>query len=224
MNMDRYAGDSAGRTSLPRITLASASPRRREILARLGIPLVVRAAHAAEETITVATVPPSPDPHEACRRVTLERARLKAASVAPDPTTSLALSADTTVDINGRILDKPADEAEARLMMQNLSGATHQVHSAVILYDDPVSPERWLQELVTSHVTFRPLTPEDLTWYFAPCDGEEPEWMGVAGGYRIQGRAGAFVQHLQGSYEAVMGLPIHTVYSMIRRFCAGFPG
>ncbi|TVR67593.1 MAG: Maf-like protein [Spirochaetaceae bacterium] len=205
-------------TTLPRVTLASASPRRREILGRLGLEFVVRAADAPEESVSTATVQRFSDPHETCRRVTLERARLKAASVAPDPSTTVALAADTTVDAGGILLDKPADEAEARFMMQHLSGTTHQVHSAVILYDDPTAPDRWLEEIVTSHVTFHLLAEEDLTWYFRHNGPEEPEWVGVAGGYRIQGRAGAFVQHLQGSYEAVMGLPIHTVYSMIRRF------
>lgn len=229
--------------ALPRITLASASPRRGEILARLGVEFVVVAADAPEESITIADIEKTFDPHERCRRVTLERARLKAAAVSPDPSTRLALAADTTVDAGGVILDKPADEQEARFMLSLLAGTTHQVHTAVIVYDDPRDPARRLEEIVTSHVTFRTLSPEDLEWYFStpigingdngrPRGGQprgdrprfptEPEWRGVAGGYRIQGRAGAFVQHLQGSYEAVMGLPIHTVYSMIRRFCTGF--
>ncbi len=207
------------RDTLPRITLASASPRRLEILGRLGIAVVVKSADAPEQTITTATVSRTSDPHERCRRVTLERARLKASAVAPDPSTAAALAADTTVDAGGVLLDKPGDQEDARFMLRHLSGTTHLVHSAIILYDDPGAPDRWMEEIVTSHVTFAPLTESDLEWYFAPRKHqEEEEWRGVAGGYRIQGLAGAFVQDIRGSYEAVMGLPIHTVYSMIRRF------
>lgn len=204
---------------LPRITLGSSSPRRLELLTRIGIDAVVRVADAPEESITTATVEQSHDPHVTCRRVALERARLKAAVVAPDSTTLLALAADTTVDAGGILLDKPADEKEARFMLEHLSGTTHQVHSAVVVYDDPDNTERWIEDVVTTSVTFAPLSDEDLEWYFAT-----EEWRGVAGGYRIQGRAGAFVRDLHGSYEAVMGLPIHTVYSMIRRFLIWYSG
>lgn len=104
-------------------------------------------------------------------------------------------------------------------MMRHLSGTTHQVHSAVIVYDDPTAPERWMESVSTSSVTFSPLTEADLEWYF-----QAEEWRDVAGAYRIQGRAAAFVQHLHGSYDTVMGLPIQAVYSMITRFCNGFSG
>jgi septum formation protein len=218
-NDARTDGDSASRIVLPRVTLASASPRRRELLQRIGIEVVVRSSDAPEETVTTGTVERSRDPHETCRRVTLERARMKAAAVSPDPSTVVALAADTTVDAGGVLLDKPADEEEARFMMRHLSGTTHQVHSAVILYQDPSSPERWMEHITTSSVTFSTLSDADLAWYF-----QAEEWRDVAGAYRIQGRAAAFVQHLQGSYDTVMGLPIQAVYSMITRFCTGFSG
>ncbi|WP_018526251.1 Maf family protein [Alkalispirochaeta alkalica] len=199
------------------ITLASASPRRQDLLRRIGVEPLVCPAQVDEESCGPGTIRPDTPPDEVCRQIALERARLKAAAVHPLPPTRLALASDTTVDAGGRLLDKPRSREEARTMLEHLSGITHRVHTAIIVYQDPAAPESWMEEVVTSRVTFTALSGDELEWYLA-CE----EWRDVAGGYRIQGRAGAFVSHLEGSYEAVMGLPIHQVYSTIKRFFTVF--
>lgn len=187
------------------------------MLRRMGIEPLVCPSQADEASCGPDTIHPDTPPDQICRQIALERTRLKAAAVAPLPPSHLALAADTTVDAGGMLLDKPHSIDEARTMLQNLSGITHRVHTAIILYQDPTDPESWMEEVVTSKVTFAPLSRADLEWYFT-----SEEWRDVAGGYRIQGRAAAFVSHLEGSYDAVMGLPIHQVYSTIKRFFTNF--
>ena len=198
------------------ITLASQSPRRVELLRRIGVEVIVRPSHAKEELITpevIRRVHPGIADQEVPPLVTLERTRLKAAAVPPEEGTPLALAADTTVEVSGVILDKPSDADQARHMMQLLSGRTHRVHTAVILYS---GDSRRMEEVVTTEVSFAPLTEDDMQWYF-----QEDDWVDVAGGYRIQGRASAFITTLSGNADAVMGLPSATVYSMLKAFMAG---
>jgi septum formation protein len=194
----------------PLITLASASPRRVELLQRLGVSCLVVPSHAPEEEITPATITarfPDLSPGECARRVTLERTRAKAALVPPQPGTEVALAADTTVAVEGEILDKPLSEAETREMLRRLSGITHHVHTAVRVY---TSHGFVSEAVVTTAVEMRSVTDVDLDWYL-----ESEEWRGVAGGYRIQGRGSAFIQTIHGNPDAVMGLPTAVVYSIL---------
>ncbi|MCG5541071.1 MULTISPECIES: Maf family protein [unclassified Halorhodospira] len=174
----------------PYIILASGSPRRRELLERIGI---------GYHTLPVA-VDETPEPGEGAEmfvlRMALEKARRgHAAAEQKAP----ALGADTAVVLDGEILGKPASEADAHGMLERLSGQTHRVVTGVALVDD-----REATRLSVSQVTLREITAEERARYWA--SGEPVD---KAGAYAIQGRGGVFVEHLEGSYTGVMGLPLY---------------
>lgn len=177
-----------------RVLLASASPRRRELLAQLGLQFDI-AAPDVDET---------PLPGEAPVPYVARLAVVKAAAVSAPPDT-LVIAADTTVEIDGDILAKPADAAEARSMLRRLSGRTHQVHTGVAVQ----LGERSLGEVVTAHVTFVTLDDAQIDWYVGT---GEP--MDKAGGYAVQGAGGVFVARVDGSVSNVIGLPLHTVVQL----------
>ncbi|MFA7565842.1 MAG: Maf family protein [Alkalispirochaeta sp.] len=215
------------------VVLASASPRRQELLRQIGVEPVIMSLEVDELSINPEALTASGvSPFEIPRETSLRRSRLKmdaaleaAAALEPaaalGPTGALGstgvapllLCADTVVSVNGTMLDKPADQDDARRMVRLLSGKTHSVVTAVVMAD-PKSGAR-LEAAVQTDVTFTHISPKDEDWYF-----QTTEWQGVAGAYRIQGTAAAFVTRIDGSYSAVMGLPIHTVYSMISRLSA----
>jgi septum formation protein len=185
-----------------RLILASASPRRLELLARIGIvPDEVRPAEI-DETPRKGELPAA-----YAARVAAEKA---AAAAEPG---SLVLAADTVVAAGRRILPKTEDEAEARRMLALLSGRRHRVLSAVSLVD---GDGRARHRLSTSFVTFKRLEPGEIAAYLA-----SGEWRGKAGGYAIQGRAEALVRALQGSHSGVMGLPLFETRALLR--AAGYP-
>ncbi|MDD5034250.1 MAG: Maf family protein [Methylococcaceae bacterium] len=183
-----------------RILLASASPRRRELLAQIGIDFEVFAV-AADET-------PRPNelPEHYVRRVAAEKSQL-AMAIRGDRLP--VLGADTEVSLDGEVLGKPSDFAHAREMLLRLSGREHQVLSAVSL--------RWGEEhreaLNLSRVKFRRLTEAEIVAYW---DSGEP-W-DKAGAYAIQGRGAVFIEHLSGSFSAVMGLPIYETAGLLQGF------
>jgi septum formation protein len=180
-----------------RLILASASPRRLELLARLGVtPDEVRPAEI-DETPRRGELPAA----YACRM-----AAEKAAAVAAPG--SLVLAADTVVAAGRRILPKTEDEAEARATLALLSGRRHKVLSAVSLID---GDGRARHRLSTSIVAFRRLSEEEIAAYLA-----SGEWRGKAGGYAIQGRAEALVRFLSGSHSGVMGLPLYETRTLLR--------
>jgi len=198
------------------ITLASASPRRVELLQQIGITAEVAPVHVDETSVNPATLEQEGVfgdriPYEVC----LRRARLKMDAAVARPGTAAILCADTVVVVGRNILDKPTDRADADRMLSTLSGTSHQVLTAVVMTDP--SGENRQEDVVTTDVTFSALTHAETQRYL-----DSEEWRGVAGAYRIQGRAGAFVTAVNGSYSAVMGLPIHSVYTMIRRFSGAF--
>jgi len=119
------------------------------------------------------------------------------------------LGADTEVVLGDTVYGKPADATDAARMLRELSGRTHEVVSAVWL----VSAGREEHAISVSQVTFAALADADIDAYLA-----SGEWQGKAGAYAIQGRAGAFVAHLSGSYSGVMGLPVHETWSLLGRF------
>jgi septum formation protein len=180
-----------------RLILASASPRRLELLARIGIvPDEVRPAEI-DETPRRSELPAS-----YAARMSAEKA---AAVAAPG---ALVLAADTVVAAGRRILPKTEEEGEARRMLELLSGRRHRVLSAVSLVDgDGVARQR----LSTSIVTFKRLEPPEIEAYLA-----SGEWRGKAGGYAIQGRAEALVRSLHGSHSGVMGLPLYETRALLR--------
>jgi septum formation protein len=185
-----------------RLILASQSPRRLELLARLGIvPDAVTPAHIDE------TEHKGELPIPYAKRV----AAAKAAAVAEPG--ALTLAADVVVAAGRRILPKAESEAEARSCLELLSGRRHRVHCAVTLIDvDGTARHR----LSSSIVTFKRLSAEEIDAYLA-----SDEWRGKAGGYAIQGRAEALIRAMSGSYSGVMGLPLHETRALLR--AAGYP-
>lgn len=177
--------------------LASGSPRRRELLALLGVAFDVVPADV-DETPRLAE---SPVDH--VRRV----ASLKANAVAPRRPDALVIAADTVVDLDGRILGKPDSAAEAARMLRWLSAREHRVHTAVVVADDV--------EVVTTVVRFDELFDSDIDRYVAT---GEP--LDKAGAYAIQGRGAAFVREVHGSVTNVIGLPLAEVRRLL--VAAGF--
>ncbi|GGK07281.1 Maf family protein [Luteimonas terricola] len=182
--------------------LASKSPRRRELLARLGLDFGILEVDVPEQRA------PGESPEDYVARVAREKAgagllRVVAVSGA------VVLGSDTEVVLDDEVFGKPADAAEAEAMLRRLSGRTHRVLTAVSL----VSAGREARVLVASEVAFAALSDADIADYAA---SGEP--MGRAGAYAIQGGAERFVTRLAGSYSGVMGLPLHETASLLREF------
>ena len=179
------------------VVLASGSPRRRELLDQLGIVFSVRAADIDESVLE------GEDPVTYVARLSRE----KAAAV-PVDTGTLVIAADTTVDVDGTILGKPADPAEARSMLAAMSGRRHHVHTGVTLRLD----ERSVTEVTTTAVDVVVIDEATAAWYVAT--GEPFD---KAGGYAIQGAGGVLVAAVTGSVSNVVGLPLATVRSLATR-------
>ena len=184
------------------LILASASPRRRDLLAQIGI---------VPSEILDAGVDETPSLRELPRPLCLRLAEAKAGAVARARPTgakpAFILGADTVVAVGRRILPKAEDEQTAAQCLKLLSGRRHQVLSAFAL----LAPDgRKLVRCVPSRVTFKRLSHAEIADYLA-----SGEWHGKAGGYAIQGFAGAFVLNLIGSYPSVVGLPLYETLSML---------
>jgi septum formation protein len=172
------------------IVLASRSPRRVELLQRLVVDFAVVPADIDE------TPHPHEDPVAYVRRLALQKAR---AVYLASEATSVVVGADTTVDLNGDILGQPIDDDDARRMLQLLSGTTHRVHTGVAV----VSNRGEQVNVVSSDVTFMPISPQMLAWYIGT--GESA---GKAGSYAIQGHGSALVAMASGSMSNIVGLPL----------------
>ncbi len=177
---------------MPELYLASASPRRSELLAQIGVPFRVLASSIDESVL------PAELPEHYVERLALAKAQAGLALLAED-SAACVLGADTSVVLDGRILGKPADRAEALQMLQALSGREHQVLTAVALANRAGCEVR----LVVSRVGFRVITPAEMQAYW-----ETGEPADKAGGYAIQGLAAIFIREVHGSYSAVVGLPL----------------
>jgi septum formation protein len=200
-----------------RIYLASRSPRRRELLRQVGIPFEI--VLFREDSRRGVDVDESPQPGEAAADYVVRVARSKAEAanlrllqrrLPANP----VLSADTTVVLDEQILGKPADAAEAIEMLKALSGRPHQVLTALAVSQY----ERLETRLSISTVEFAPLSEARIRAYVAT---GEP--LDKAGAYAIQGRAGAFVRHLSGSYTGVMGLPLSETVELLESFGLSLP-
>ena len=182
------------------ILLASASPRRRELLAQIGV------AHRAEAV----DIDETPRPDEPVEALVCRLARDKARALAAcSGTAQPVLGADTLISLDGQPLGKPADRDAGLAMLARLSGRTHEVHTAVAL----IHAGREAVRLNRSRVQLRELTPAEQAAYWAT--GEPAD---KAGGYAIQGRAAMFVSRLEGSYTGVMGLPLYETAELLREF------
>lgn len=175
------------------ITLASASPRRRELLGAAGVEVEVRPADVDE----------TPDPQERPRWYVERVARAKAMAVHGER----VLAADTIVVLDGEILGKPLDPEAAAATLRRLAGRQHEVMTAVVLRTGHVLRSR----LVRTRVSFRPLTDDEIAAYVAT---GEP--LDKAGAYGIQGRGGALVDRVVGSYTNVIGLPMRETLELLR--------
>jgi septum formation protein len=179
-----------------RLILASASPRRAELLTAAGF----------EFDVVPADVDETPMRDEQPGDYALRVARAKADRVAASHPAGLVLGADTVVVAGGRMMGKPTDAADAGSMLKVLSGVFHEVLTAVVAQGGG----RRAEELVTTRVRFQPLTDEEIAWYVGT---GEPS--GKAGAYAIQGRAARFIDRIEGSWSNVVGLPISAVYHLL---------
>jgi septum formation protein len=185
--------------STPHLILASGSPRRRELLAQIGIEFHQQVAEVDE------TRRPGESPVDYVKRVALEKARaVHAVTLAAVP----VLGADTSVVIDGEVLGKPADYEDARDMLRRLSGRVHEVLSAVALVGEfeAVSVNR-------SKVWFRDIGDSEIQAYWHSGEPQDK-----AGAYAIQGLAATFIRRLDGSYSAVMGLPLFETAQLLQDF------
>jgi septum formation protein len=186
----------------PILRLASVSPRRRELLAQIGVPHVATGAHIDE----------SVRPGETPRTYVQRMARAKAQSVWDRDSSLPVLAADTTVVLDGVIFGKPADRDDALRMLGALSGRTHEVLTAVAL----ATASGVALSLNESRVTFRELTAAECAAYW-----ETGEPRDKAGAYAVQGFAAVFIESLTGSYSGVMGLPLFETARLLA--AAGLP-
>lgn len=194
-----------------RIYLASQSPRRRELLKQIGVAFDVLPLRAVPGRLDVIEAPQA---GEVAVDFALRMAREKAACGwrAVDARRLLrfpVLGADTVVELDGAILGKPADRSEAEAMLVRLSGSVHRVHTGVAVQHE----DRLETRLSTSTVRFARLDAGVIARYL-----ESGEYLGKAGAYGIQGRAGAFVEHIDGSYSGIMGLPLYDTVDLLRGF------
>jgi septum formation protein len=183
---------------VPKLVLASASPRRLQLLRQIGL---------VPEAVDPAEIDETPLEGETARRLALRLARAKAATCAARHPDAFVLAADTVVAVGRRLLAKPADEGEARRMLSLLSGRAHRVLSAVAAHAPGGRAGARLSE---TRVKFKRLTGAELAAYLA-----SGEWDGKAGAYAVQGRAGAFVADLSGSYSGVVGLPLYETRALL---------
>ena len=192
----------------PLLYLASASPRRKDLLERMGLTLSIHPQDVDETFL-------SSHPKREARRL----ARLKAAALSEaleKGEDAWILGADTFLIFRGRLLGKPADREDARKMLQVLSGRRHRVITGLALQIPRKGMKAWT---VTTPVEFHRFSPGDIEWYL-----DTGEWKDAAGAYKIQGAGACLVRKIIGSYPNVMGLPIDSLYGILRRYDFPFEG
>jgi septum formation protein len=187
------------------LILASASPRRAELLRAAGYVFDVVAVDIDERVRT------GEGAEEYVRRLATEKSARAVTSgfsrtSGPPEGGPYVLAADTVVVVDGAILGKPADDMDARRMLEQLSGRDHEVLTGISLRSEAVE----LSAVESTIVSFSRLSPEDLDWYVASGEGRDK-----AGGYAIQGLASRFIPRIDGSYSNVVGLPVHRVAQLI---------
>jgi septum formation protein len=193
------------------VVLASASPRRRELLNQIGVPFIVCPADI-DESMT--------DLHEDLESYCSRLARNKIEAVVGKQLVRGSrwfLGADTVVAAGRRIYGKPRDREEAHRFLKDLSGRRHKVVTGICLYDRRGNVFDQAGETAT--VRFAALSDSEIEWYL-----ETGEWQGAAGGYRIQEKAACFIESIQGNYSTVMGLPIRAIYVILKRNKYPFSG
>jgi septum formation protein len=184
------------------IYLASQSPRRAELLRQIGVEFEVCASDIDERKLA------SESPREYVCRMATSKARMALSELAKTRDSFAVLAADTTIELDGDIIGKPADRSQCRCILQKLSGRQHHVLTAVAL----ATTERLEFRLSRNRVRFRILSQREIDAY---CATVEP--MDKAGAYAIQGKAAVFVEQLEGSYSAVMGLPLFETAELLSK-------
>lgn len=184
-----------------RVVLASRSPRRIELISQLGVTAEVVPADIDETPL------PGEEPVAYVKRLASSKARAVQERLGTD---AFVLGADTTVDLDGVIFGQPDDESEARRMLKALSARTHRVHTGVAV----IGPDRSESLVVTSLVTFEPVTDALLDWYIGT-----GEWQGKAGSYAIQGLGGTLVASTRGSMSNIIGLPLQETARLLGLGC-----
>lgn len=180
------------------LVLASASPRRLDLLRQVGI---------EPDLVDPSDIDETPAPKETPRLLALRLAREKAAAAAARHPGAFVIAADTVVAVGRRVLPKAETEAQARACLALLSGRNHRVQTAVAVQ----APDgRMASRLVETKVQVKRLTEAEIAAYLA-----SDEWRGKAGGYAVQGRAAGFILGLQGSYSAVVGLPLYETLRLL---------
>jgi septum formation protein len=191
---------AAAKSSLIRapLILASASPRRLQLLAQIGV---------VPDHVDPADIDERPQPKETPRRLALRLACAKACAAAARWPGGYVLGADTVVAVGRRVMGKAENEAQARAWLALLSGRAHRVLTGVAV----LAPDgRIASRLAEARVHFKRLTPAETDGYLS-----SDEWRGKAGAYAIQGRAGGFVTAIQGSYSAIVGLPLYETRALL---------
>lgn len=198
---------------MSKIYLASKSPRRKEILAGLGIEFDVVAVNdhtllnfAGDEEQHPGEAPEDYVVRTACDKARAVLLKIQADGLDPRP----VLAADTTVIVKGEILGKPKDRAEAESFLRAMAGTFHEVRTAVVAGTDP---DQLVSDVSVSRVWFKALTDEEIAAYTAT---NEP--YDKAGGYGIQGLAGLFIEKIEGSYTGIMGLPVFETARLLKPF------
>jgi septum formation protein len=189
----------------PRIILASASPRRAELLKQIGV----------EFELVPSQIEERPHPDEAPGDYITRIARAKVVAVARERDSGLVIGADTVVVLDGRLIGKPQNQADAHRLLRLLSGRWHAVLTGVALYD--VETRHEVADYEKTLVKFAQLNDTEIDWYV---NTGEP--MDKAGAYGIQGLGGLFVDEIAGNYYNVVGLPIPLVYRLARRLGYSF--
>jgi septum formation protein len=188
------------------IILASGSLRRQEYFRLLGLPFSIMPARI-DETLSGGREN-APDPRFRAEELAARKIN-KIVDLLSGRLPGWIFAADTLISVDGEIYGKPADREDAQDMLNKLQGRTHEVITAMALYNG--------KEKVTdcrsaiSEVTFAPLSREDIDWYL-----DTGEWQGVAGAYKIQGLASCFISHINGSYSGIVGLPLREFYVMLK--------
>ncbi len=199
----------------PRIYLASRSPRRRELLAQIGVrfDLLLFRLPPREDAEVREDWLPGEAPEAYVQRVARAKAVFAAGLMAHRSIVSRpVLAADTTLDVDGQIIAKPKDEADAAAILARLSGRSHRVLTAIAMARGELVEHR----LSISEVRFRPLAPDEIRRYV-----QSGEPMDKAGAYGIQGRAAMFVEQIHGSHSGIVGLPLCETALLLREF--GYP-
>ena len=184
------------------IILASGSPRREEFFRILGLPFTVMPSNAEENYNAVL------EPRAIAEELALRKVK-KTLEVLKGESPLWICGADTLIELDGKIYGKPADRTDAGRMLRAFGGRTHEVISAVALYNSRAKATDCRSSVST--VSFAPLSEREIDWYL-----DSGEWQGAAGAYKIQGRASCFISEVKGSYSSIVGLPLREFYVMLR--------